>query len=95
MNERMRENVKETTKKVLLITTVGVAFALGAKVQKRITLKQLRNTRAFVETTPMFPLTMPLSKIKEIVKNIPDATFSDALVVTIGNVQRIIIRDVL
>lgn len=96
MNERMRENVKEKSKKVILVTSigviVGVSFILGTKVQKRITAKQLRNVHTFVETTPMFPPNMPLSKIKDIVKNIPDATFLDAAVVTIGNTQRIITR---
>ena len=100
MNERTREQVRNAKEKIVIFAPIALAFGVGIvvgrKVQYRATLKQMKQTTTFIKAaTPMFPETMPISEIKEIVKGIPDATFLDAVVVNIGNTQRIIIRDII
>lgn len=76
---------------------MGVGFILGARYQKKIDVKSvqrhLKEVMVFTKAAaPMFPNTMPISEIKELLSKLPDAQFVDALVTQVNGVQELIIR---
>lgn len=98
--KNFKESVKDTMgrKEVLFgvaLFGLGVGMIVGSKLQYKIDAKvfakQMKDTTVFTTVAPMFPVEMPISEIKEFLKNTP-YTFSDALVVTMDGIQRIIIR---
>jgi hypothetical protein len=98
--KNIKESIKETmgSREVLFgcaLFGLGVGLIIGSKLQYKIdakvVAKQMKDTTVFTKVAPMFPVEMPISEIKEFLKNTP-YTFSDALVVTMDGIQRIIIR---
>ena len=72
---------------------VGIGFALGQRYQTVLINNNLRNVAMFKKVVnPMFPNTMPIGEIKEILTQIEGAEFFDALVTNVNGVQSIIVR---
>ena len=88
---------KEQKTYVGVALLVGVGFVLGAKYQKKIDLKSvqksLKNAMVLTRTTkPMFPDSMPISEIKQVLSKIEGAKFVDALITDVNGIQELIIR---
>lgn len=98
LSQRIKKDFEKNkdTYVALMISGAVVAYfsyKIGARDQKNMIVKGLKDATILRKSVnPMFPQDMPISEIKNILSNFRGAEVMDALVVTIDNVQRIIVR---
>jgi hypothetical protein len=79
-----------------IVIAVGVGFILGKRFEAVKDLKSLKGAITLTEViTPMFPGTMSLSEVKELVKSMGGVVVREAIFVEIGGIQRMVSRSVL
>jgi DNA replicative helicase MCM subunit Mcm2 (Cdc46/Mcm family) len=98
LTTKIKKNFKEHKGLYVAVGTgIFVGFVLGAKVQRKVDVKQinrlLKDAVLFEKAVkPMFPATMGIPEIKEALLKIEGAVFNDALVTTVNGAQSLIIR---
>ncbi|MDX9917317.1 MAG: hypothetical protein RBT15_04800 [Gudongella sp.] len=99
LTKKMKENFEENKRAYIVAgVLVGAGILIGLRVQKRIDIKNFNQKLKGAsilrkELSPMFPDTMPLSEIKDILSKIDGAQFFDALVTDVHGVKHLIIRN--
>lgn len=98
LTKKIKKNFEENKKVYILAGALVVTGVLiGIKYQRgvdaRSLQKKLEGVTMFKKAIePMFPDTMPISEIKEVLKAIEGAEFMDALVTNVHGKQSIIVR---
>lgn len=96
--QEIKKNFKENKRAYMTAgILVGFGILIGVKVQRRVDAKAFQQHLAGATVlrkaaNPMFPDTMPISEIKEVLKHIDGAEFFDALAVNLNGKQSLIIR---
>ena len=89
MEKKLSRRQKE---KLVIIAVFGVGILLGIQFQKGVTLKSLKDAIVLTRSaTPMFPDTMPIDEIKQVLSS-TTALVRDAIVVTLDGRESFIIR---
>lgn len=98
LKRQMKKNWEENKRTYIAAgVLIGFGFLIGVKMQRRVDAKAFQQHLAGATVlrkaaNPMFPDTMPISEIKEVLKHIDGAEFFDALAVNLNGTQSLIIR---
>jgi hypothetical protein len=94
IKRKLQKNWKEN--KGTYITAgilVGAGFLIGMKFQKKATMRALKGVTTLTkELNPMFPDSMPLAEIKEVLNKIDGAQYRDALITSVNGVDHLLVR---
>jgi hypothetical protein len=79
-----------------IVIAVGVGFILGKRFKALRNLKSLKGTITLTEVVaPMFPATMSLSDVKEVVQAMGGVTVAEAIFIEVNGIRRMVSRSVL
>ena len=96
--QEIKKNFKENKRAYMTAgILVGFGILIGVKVQRRVDMKLFKQSLEGTSilrkaANPMFPDSMPISEIKEVLRHIEGAEFFDALVTRVNGAQSLIIR---
>ena len=96
--QEIKKNVKENKRAYMTAgILVGFGILIGMKMQRKTDLRAFKQhlSGAMVlrkAANPMFPDTMPISEIKEVLKHIDGAEFFDALAINLNGTRSLIVR---
>ena len=89
MEKKLSQRQKE---KLFIIAAFGAGILLGIRFQKSVNLKALKDAVVLTRSVaPMFPDTMPIDEIKQVLSS-TTALVRDAIVVTLDGRNSFIIR---